>query len=295
MAILLKKESKVIIQGITGNQGSFHCKQMLDYGTNIIAGVSPGKDGTKIHNIPVYDSVSMARQYHGNIDISIIFVPAPYAKDAALEAIYNRVAMIVLITEHIPLKDTIIIINAAQKQGVIVLGPNTYGIVSSGLSKVGIMPSQYFQPGPIGVVSRSGTLSYEIVSKLYNNGLGTSTVVGLGGDKITGLTFPDTLEKFQQDNDTKAIVLIGEIGGTAEEEAAEYIKNHITKPVVAYLAGKSVPPDKRMGHAGAIIEKGKGTFEAKVKALKDAGVFVASVPSQVPEGIRGRMSEVSSR
>jgi len=289
MAILLNKESKVIIQGITGHQGSFHCKQMLDYGTNIIGGVSPGKGGTKIHDLPVYDSVSMVRQHQGNIDVSIIFVPAPYAKDAALEAIYNQVPMIVLITEHIPLKDTAIIMNAAQKKGTAVLGPNTYGIISSGLSKVGIMPSQYFQPGPIGIVSRSGTLSYEIVGSLYKNGLGTSTVVGLGGDKITGLTFPDILGKFQDDDDTKAIVLIGEIGGTAEEDAAEYIKSHITKPVVAYLTGKNVPPGKRMGHAGAIIEKGMGTFEAKVKALENAGVYVASVPSQVPSMIRSQM------
>ncbi|MBS3969096.1 MAG: succinate--CoA ligase subunit alpha, partial [Clostridia bacterium] len=271
------------------HQGSFHCKQMLDYGTNIIGGVSPGKGGTKIHDVSVYDSVSMVRQHQGGIDVSIIFVPASYARDAALEAIYNQVSMIVLITEHIPLKDAVIIMNAAQKKGTAVLGPNTYGIVSSGLSKVGIMPGQYFQPGPVGVVSRSGTLSYEIVGNLYKNGLGTSTVVGLGGDRITGLTFPEILGSFQKDNDTRAIVLIGEIGGTAEEDAAEYIKGHITKPVVAYLAGKSAPPGKRMGHAGAIIEKGMGTFEAKVKALKNAGVFVASVPSQVPLIIRNEL------
>lgn len=289
MAILLNKESRVIIQGITGHQGSFHCKQMLDYGTNIIGGVSPGKGGTKIHDVPVYDSVSMVRQHQGGIDVSILFVPAAYAMDAALEAIYNQVSMIVLITEHIPLKDAVIVMNAAQKKGATILGPNTYGIVSSGLSKVGIMPSQYFQPGPVGIVSRSGTLSYEIVGNLYKNGLGTSTVVGLGGDRITGLTFPEILEKFQKDNDTRAIVLIGEIGGTAEEDAAEYIKGHITKPVVAYLAGKSAPPGKRMGHAGAIIEKGMGTFEVKVKALKNAGVFVASVPSQVPLIIRNEL------
>ncbi|WP_028307239.1 succinate--CoA ligase subunit alpha [Desulfitibacter alkalitolerans] len=289
MAILLNKESRVIIQGITGHQGSFHCKQMLDYGTNIIGGVSPGKGGTKIHDVPVYDSVSMVRQHQGSIDVSILFVPAAYARDAALEAIYNQVSMIVLITEHIPLKDAVIVMNAAQKKGATILGPNTYGIVSSGLSKVGIMPSQYFQPGPVGVVSRSGTLSYEIVGNLYKNGLGTSTVVGLGGDRITGLTFPEILEKFQKDEDTKAIVLIGEIGGTAEEDAAEYIKRHITKPVVAYLAGKSAPPGKRMGHAGAIIEKGMGTFEAKVKALENAGVFVASEPSQVPLIIRNNV------
>lgn len=289
MAILLKKESKVIIQGITGHQGSFHCKQMLDYGTNIIGGVSPGKGGTKIHDVPVFDSVSLVMQNQGDIDVSIIFVPAPYAKDAALEAIYNNVSMIVLITEHIPLKDAVIIINAAKEKGIAVIGPNTYGIVSSGLSKVGIMPGQYFQPGPIGVVSRSGTLSYEIVGNLYKHGLGTSTVIGLGGDRITGLTFPEILGKFQEDNETKAIVLIGEIGGTAEEDAAEYIKRHVTKPVVAYLAGKSAPPGKRMGHAGAIIEKGMGTFEAKVKALKNAGVFVASLPSQVPLIIKNEL------
>ncbi|KUO52183.1 MAG: succinyl-CoA ligase [ADP-forming] subunit alpha [Desulfitibacter sp. BRH_c19] len=286
MAILLNKESKVLIQGITGNQGSFHCKQMLDYGTNIIAGVSPGKGGNTVHDVPVYDSVSMVKNHLGKIDASILFIPASFAKDAALEAINNHVSMIVLITEHIPLKDATYIMDAAKDRGTIVLGPNTYGIISSGLSKVGIMPSQYFQPGPVGVVSRSGTLSYEIVGNLYNSGLGTSTVVGLGGDRIIGLNFPEILEEFQKDSETKIIVLIGEIGGSAEEDAAEYIKGNVTKPVVAYLAGKSAPPGKRMGHAGAIIEKGMGTFEAKVKALENVGVFVASEPSQVPILIR---------
>jgi len=286
MAILLNKESKVLIQGITGNQGSFHCKQMLDYGTNIIAGVSPGKGGNTVHDVPVYDSVSMVKNHLGKIDASILFIPASFAKDAALEAINDHESMIVLITEHIPLKDATYIMDAAKDRGTIVLGPNTYGIISSGLSKVGIMPSQYFQPGPVGVVSRSGTLSYEIVGNLYNSGLGTSTVVGLGGDRIIGLNFPEILEEFQKDSETKIIVLIGEIGGSAEEDAAEYIKGNVTKPVVAYLAGKSAPPGKRMGHAGAIIEKGMGTFEAKVKALENVGVFVASEPSQVPILIR---------
>ncbi len=289
MAILLNKESTVIIQGITGNQGSFHCKQMLDYGTNVIAGVSPGKGGNKINNVPVYDSVSMVKNHEGAVDASILFVPASLAKDAALEAINNQVSMVVLITEHIPLKDAVYIMDAAKDMGTIVLGPNTYGIISSGLSKVGIMPSQYFQPGPVGVVSRSGTLSYEIVGNLFNNGLGTSTVVGLGGDRIVGLTFPEILKEFQNDPETKVIVLIGEIGGSAEEDAAEYIEDNVTKPVIAYLAGKSAPPGKRMGHAGAIIEKGVGTFEAKVRALEHVGVFVASEPSQVPILIRNNV------
>jgi len=282
MAIIINSNSRVLIQGITGNQGAFHCNQMLTYGTKIVAGVSPGKAGNQVHGVPVYDSVAQAIEHVGTIDVSILFVPAAYAKDAALEAIANGIPNVVVITEHIPLRDTVYMIEAAKSSGTTIIGPNTYGIVSSGMSKVGIMPNQYFSPGPVGVVSRSGTLSYEIVGNLYNSGLGTSTVIGLGGDRIVGLSFIDVLRLFEQDEQTRAVVLIGEIGGTSEEDAALFIKKHIQKPVVAYLAGKSAPPGKRMGHAGAIIEKGKGTFEGKVKALNEAGVIVASKPSEVP-------------
>ncbi len=282
MAILLNRDSKVLIQGITGNQGSFHCKQMLDYGTRVVGGVSPGKGGNKVSGVPVFDTVSDAIKNLGNIDVSILFTPAQFTRDAALEAISNNIPLVVIITEHVPLKDAVYIMQSAKQNNVTVLGPNTYGVISSGLSKVGIMPNQFFKPGPVGVVSRSGTLSYEIVGNLFNHGLGTSTVIGLGGDRIVGLNFQDVLQQFQNDNETKIIVLIGEIGGSAEEEAAAFIKDNVTKPVIAFLAGKSAPPGKRMGHAGAIIERGMGTFDAKVNALKEAGVYIASEPSQVP-------------
>lgn len=281
MAIFIDKQTNVIVQGITGKQGRFHTQQMLEYGTKIVAGVSPGKEGELVENVPVYDSVFAAAEKH-KIDAGVLFIPAPFAKDAALEAIDAGVKLLVCITEHIPLHDAAEIMAFAKKRGTVIIGPNTFGIVSSGQCKIGIMPNQFFTPGPIGIVSRSGTLSYEIVGNLWNAGMGTSTVIGMGGDRIVGLNFIDVLERFEEDVDTKVIVLIGEIGGSSEEEAALYIKENITKPVVAYIAGQSAPPGKRMGHAGAIIERGKGTYEGKVTALKSAGVHVATLPYEVP-------------
>lgn len=288
MAIIIDKNTNVIVQGISGKQGLFHTQQMLAYGTKIVAGTSSSKAGTMIEGIPVYDNVQAACEKH-TIDASVIFIPAAGAKDAALEALEAGIKTVVVVTEHIPVHDEMLLVAYAKRLDATVIGPNTFGIVSSGQCKMGIPPNQYFVPGPVGVVARSGTLSYEIVGNLTAQGIGQTTVVGMGGDRVVGLTFVDVLKRFEQDPETKAVVLIGEIGGNAEEEAAEYIKE-MTKPVVAYLAGKSAPPGKRMGHAGAIIERGKGTYESKVKALEAAGVKVASVPWEVNTLIQDALS-----
>jgi len=280
VAIYLFADTQVLVQGITGNQGSFHTRQMVSYGTKIVAGVSPGKGGQNLDGIPVYHTVAAAALDH-RIDASILFIPAAFAKDAAFEAIDGGIKILVLLPEHIPIHDALAIMAFAKSRGTMVVGPNTFGVVSSGKCKIGIMPNQFFLPGNIGVVSRSGTLCYEIVGNLTAYGYGTSTVVGLGGDRVVGLNFIDVLTELEKDGQTEAIVMVGEIGGSAEEEAAEFIKANVTKPVIAYLAGKSAPPGKRMGHAGAIIERGKGTFEGKVMALEAAGVPVAQLPFQV--------------
>ncbi|NLC12370.1 MAG: succinate--CoA ligase subunit alpha [Firmicutes bacterium] len=289
MAIFINETTKVLVQGITGNQGSFHTKQMLSYGTNIVAGVSPGKAGREVEGITVFDTIEAAKEKVGAIDASILFVPAPFAKDGAFESISAGVKVVVLITEGIPLQDAVSIMSYARSKGTTVVGPNTFGIISSGKCKIGIMPNQIYVPGPVGVVARSGTLSYEIVANLKEAGYGTTTVVGMGGDRVVGLNFIDVLKEFEKDEETKLVVMVGEIGGAAEEEAAEFIKEKMTKPVVAYLAGKSAPPGKRMGHAGAIIERGKGTFEGKVKALEAAGVPVAALPFEIVSLIKDKI------
>ncbi len=281
MAIYINDKTRVLVQGMTGNQGSFHTGQMLAYGTKIIGGVSPGKGGQSVEGITVYNTVFEAVEKE-SADASILFIPAPFAKDAALEALAAGIKILILIPEHIPLHDAMDIMTQARQNNAVVVGPNTFGLVSSGASKIGIMPNQYFIPGPVGVVSRSGTLCYEIVGHLTENEVGTTTVVGLGGDRVVGLHFVDVLKEFEKDPETKTVVLVGEIGGSAEEEAAAFIKSSMTKPVIAYLAGKSAPPGKRMGHAGAIIERGRGTFESKVEALTAAGVKVADLPTKVP-------------
>jgi len=284
LAIIINEHTKVIVQGMTGNQGAFHTRQMLAYGTRVVGGISPGKGGQSLDGVPVYDTVFAATEA-GPVDASVLFIPAPFAKDAAFEAIDAGVKVIVIITEHIPVHDAMEVVAYARRRRTMIIGPNTFGIVSSGKCKIGIPPNQFFVPGPIGVVARSGTLTYEIVGNLTANGLGQSTVVGLGGDRVNGLTFVDVLAMFEQDSETSAIVLVGEIGGNAEEEAALFMKN-MSKPVVSYIAGKSAPPGKRMGHAGAIIERGKGTFDGKVKALKEAGSVVATLPFEVPGLLR---------
>lgn len=280
MAIYVNEKTRVLVQGITGKQGSFHTGQMLAYGTQIVGGVSPGKGGQKVEGVPVFDTVFAAMEKEP-AEAAILFIPAPFARDAALEALDAGLKLVVLIPEHIPLHDAMEIMAYAKAKNAVVVGPNTFGLVSSGRSKIGIMTNRYFIPGPVGVVSRSGTLCYEIVGHLTTGEIGTTTVVGLGGDRVVGLHFIDVLRQFEADPDTKAIVLVGEIGGSAEEEASAFIKKSVSKPVIAYLAGKSAPPGKRMGHAGAIIERGRGTFASKVKALSAAGVKVAALPNEV--------------
>ena len=282
MAIIVDDNTKLVVQGITGYQGSYHSKAMMDFGTKVVAGTSPGKAGEKVNNIPVFDSVSEAIETTG-ANTSCIFVPAPFCKDAALEAIDAGIKTLVVVTEHLPVLDAIHFVSVARSRGITVIGPNCPGIASPGKAKVDILPNKIFKKGNIGVVSKSGTLTYEIVNSMTERGLGQSTCVGIGGDRVSGTSFIDILERFETDKQTKQIVLVGEIGGTAEEEAAEYIKENIDKPVVAYVAGRTAPPGKRMGHAGAIIARGRGTAESKIKALVAAGVKVAKIPTDVPE------------
>ncbi|MBX5475546.1 MAG: succinate--CoA ligase subunit alpha [Clostridia bacterium] len=284
MAILIDEKTKVLVQGITGKQGRFHTQQMLAFGTRIVAGTGPGREGEEVEGVPVYDTVEAAVERHG-ANASVLFVPAPFAKDAAFEAIAAGLSPVVIIAEHVPLHDAMEIMAFAREKNAVVIGPNTYGICTPGKCKMGIPPNTVFTPGPVGVVARSGTLSYEIVASLSAAGLGQTTVVGMGGDRVVGVSFVDILKRFEKDPETRAVVLVGEIGGTAEEEAAEFIKQ-MTKPVVAYIAGRSAPPGKRMGHAGAIIERGRGTFGSKVKALQEGGAQVASMPWEVPDLVK---------
>lgn len=282
MAIIIDDNTRVLVQGATGKQGQFHLGQMLAYGTKVVGGISPGKGGQSVEGVPIFETVVEAfEKVHP--DASIIFIPSRGVKDAAFEAIDAGIKTVVIITEHVPVHDEMAIMALAKERGTIVVGPNTFGIVSPGKCKMGIMPSAVFNtPGKVGVVARSGTLSYEITFNLNDAGVGQSTVVGLGGDRVVGLNFVDVLKMFEADSGTEAVVLVGEIGGNAEEVAASYIKE-MTKPVVAFLAGRSAPPGKRMGHAGAIIERGKGTFDSKVKALTEAGVKVAKLPWEVAD------------
>ncbi len=288
MSILVNNETRLIVQGLTGREGSFHAAQMLDYGTNIVAGVTPGKGGQKHLGVPVFDTVKEAKEAT-DANASIIYVPARFAGDAILEATAAGLDLVVCITEGIPVLDMITVKAFVDQHPTRLIGPNCPGLISPGQAKVGIMPGFIHQPGPVGVVSRSGTLTYEAVFALSNKGIGQSTVVGIGGDPIIGTKFIDVLELFEKDPDTKAVVMIGEIGGTDEEIAAEYIKNHMTKPVVGFIAGRTAPPGKRMGHAGAIISGGKGTAAEKIKALEAAGVPVASHPEEIAELIAERL------
>jgi len=280
MPILVDKQTRLVVQGITGRDGSFHTKQMLDYGTKIVAGVTPGKGGTKFDGVPVFNSVSEAVQKTG-ANTSVIYVPALYAADAILEATDAGVKLVVCITEGIPTTDMLKVYNYLKHTDTRLVGPNCPGVITPGVAKVGIMPGQIHKKGNIGLVSRSGTLTYEVVWNLTLNGLGQSTCLGIGGDPIIGTNFIDTLRMFQDDKQTEAIVLIGEIGGTDEEEAAKFIKRYVTKPVVAFIAGRTAPPGKRMGHAGAIISAGTGTAAEKIAAFQKVGVRVASSPAEV--------------
>jgi succinyl-CoA synthetase alpha subunit len=280
MTVIIDEKNRVVIQGITGYQGSYHSTAMREFGTNVVAGTRPGKGGSEVDGVPVYDSVREAVEAQ-RADTSCIFVPAPGCKDAALEAIDAGISTMVIVTEHVPVLDAIQIIALGRAKGVTIIGPNCPGLASPGKAKVGILPSKIFMKGSVGVVSKSGTLTYEIVNALTEGKMGQSTCVGIGGDRVTGTDFIDILKLFERDRQTKKIVLVGEIGGTAEEEAAVYIKKNITKPIVAYIAGRTAPPGKRMGHAGAIIARGRGTAESKIRALEVAKVKVAKIPTDV--------------
>ncbi len=282
--IFLDENTRCLVQGITGKQGSFHTKQMLDYNTNIVAGVTPGKGGQNYEGVPIFNSIEEAKE-EVDVNSSIIFVPAKFAKDAAFESIKN-LDLVIIISEHIPVHDSLEIMNYAEKMGTTVIGPNTPGIISPGVGKLGIMPTHIFEKGNVGVISRSGTLTYEVASQLTRSGIGQSTCVGIGGDPVIGTNYIDVLKKFEKDDDTDAIVLIGEIGGNAEEKAAEFIQENISKPVVSYIAGITAPPGKRMGHAGAIIQGNSGTARSKIDALSKANVKVANMPSEISKLVR---------
>lgn len=286
MGIIVGENTRVLVQGITGAQGSFHTKLMLDYGTKIAAGVTPGKGGSKVYGVPVYDTVREAIRKH-EVNASIIFVPARFALDATLEVLEEEIKIVVLITEHIPIKDSIRLMVYAKEQKSTIIGPNTPGIITPEECKLGIMPAHIFSKGNVGVASRSGTLTYEVASELTRHGFGQSTCFGLGGDPIVGLSFVDALKLYRDDQHTKAVVLLGEIGGEAEERAARYISStDYDKPVVAFIAGCTAPPGKRMGHAGAIIIGHSGTAQSKINALKAAKVQVATKPSEIPRLLR---------
>jgi len=287
MGILVDENTRVIVQGITGKEGSFHTKLMLQYGTKIVAGVTPGKGGSTVEGVPVYDTMAEAVKEHPEANTSIIFVPAKFASDAVYEAVDSGMKVIVAITEHIPVHDAMEFVNYAKRKGSVIIGPNCPGIITPGKTKVGIMPGHVFTPGPVGIMSRSGTLTYEIGYFLTKAGLGQSTVIGVGGDPVTGLTFPEVIEMFERDPQTKAVVMIGEIGGDAEERVARMVKEgRIKKPVVAFVAGRTAPEGKRMGHAGAIIMLGTGAYKDKVAALEDAGIRVARTPYEVPKLVK---------
>ena len=287
MAVLVDERTRVIVQGITGREGSFHTKLMLEYGTKIVAGVTPGKGGMEVHGVPVYDTMEEAVAEHPEANASIVFVPARFAADAVYEAIDAGMKVVVVITEHIPVHETLKFVNYAKREGTVIIGPNCPGIISPGKTKLGIMPGHVFSPGPVGIVSRSGTLTYEVAYALTRAGLGQTTAIGIGGDPVVGLTFTEAMEYFEKDPDTKALVLIGEIGGDMEERAAKMIEEgRFTKPVVAFVAGRTAPPGKRMGHAGAIIMMGSGAYQDKVKALEKAGVRVARIPQEIPDLVK---------
>ena len=288
MSVLIDKDTKVIVQGITGRDGSFHAVKMKKYGTQVVGGTSPGKGGQQVDGIPVFNTVKEAVAATG-ANTSIIFVPAPFAKDAMLEAIDGGLKLVVCITEGVPVLDAVQAQNYARIKGVKVIGPNCPGLISPGKSMVGIMPTDIFKKGHTGVISRSGTLTYEVVYDLVAGGLGISTAVGVGGDPVVGLYFEDMLQMFQDDPDTDSIAMIGEIGGDAEERAAQYIKEHITKPVAVFISGRQAPPGKQMGHAGAIISGGSGSAEGKIKALEAVGVPVATETRQLPELLKKQL------
>ncbi len=288
MSILINENTKVIVQGITGRDGSFHAKQMQEYGTKVVGGVTPGKGGQDVNGIPVFNSVKEAKDKSG-CNAAVIYVPAKFAKDAMLEDIAAGVELIICITEGIPVLDMVEVKKALSKSSARLIGPNCPGLISPGKCKIGIMPGHIHKPGNVGVVSRSGTLTYEVVFNLTANDMGQSTCVGLGGDPIIGTRFVDVLQMFQEDPETHSIVMVGEIGGGDEQTAAKFIKEHVTKPVVSFIAGRTAPAGKRMGHAGAIISSGDSTAEAKMQMLRDAGVTVIDFPDEIPQALTAKI------
>lgn len=282
MSVFINKNTRVIVQGITGSTALFHTKQMIEYGTNIVGGVTPGKGGTEVEGVPVFNTVSEAVQTTG-ANASVIYVPAPFAADAILEAVDAEVDLVICITEHIPVLDMVKVKRYMEGKKTRLVGPNCPGVITPEECKIGIMPGYIHKKGHVGVVSRSGTLTYEAVHQLSEAGVGQSTAVGIGGDPVNGTNFIDVLKAFNEDPETHVVIMIGEIGGTAEEEAAEWVKANMTKPVVGFIGGKTAPPGKRMGHAGAIISGGKGTADEKVKTMRECGIEVAETPSVMGE------------
>jgi len=282
MSILVDENTRVVVQGMTGNEGLFHTRQMVEYGTKVVAGVTPGKGGQRVDGIPVFNTVIEAVK-ETDPNASAIFVPPAFAGDAIMEAAEAGIPLIVCLTEGIPTLDMVIVKRYLKEKGSKLIGPNTPGIISPGKCKIGVMAGYIHKPGPVGILSRSGTLTYEVVDQLTKNGIGQSTCVGIGGDQIVGLSFVDLLAMFEKDEQTEALIIIGEIGGTAEEEAGRFIKRRVKKPVLAFIAGLTAPPGRRMGHAGAIISGGKGTAKEKMEALEKAGVRVIRNPALIGE------------
>ncbi len=294
MSIFINKKTKLLVQGITGRDGSFHAAQMKKYGTNVVGGVTPGKGGSKVSGIPVFNTVEEAVA-KTKANTSVIYVPPPFAVDAIYEAIASGIKLVVCVTEGVPANDMMKVVPFVKKHGARLIGPNCPGLISTEQSKVGILPGNIVKKGGVGVVSRSGTLTYEAIWALTLAGMGQTTCIGIGGDQVIGTNFIDVLEAFEADKSTKGIVMIGEIGGSDEEEAAKFIKRKLTKPVVAFIAGQAAPPGKRMGHAGAIVSGGSGTAEGKVKALKKAGIPVAGSPTELPILLKEQMEKFKAK
>ena len=288
MSILIDENTRVAVQGITGTEGAFHARRMIEYGTKVVAGVTPGKGGLVHDGVPVFDSMREAAQETGP-DVSVIFVPAPYAADAVMEAAEAGIKLVVCPAEGIPVLDTVLARRYLEERKVMFIGPNTPGIISPGKCKVGLMAGHIHRQGSVGVVSRSGTLTYEAVHQLSRKGIGQSTCLGIGGDPVVGLPFVDILQLYEEDPGTKAVVLIGEIGGSMEEKAAEFFRTTMTKPLIAYIAGVTAPPERRMGHAGAIISRNRGGAQEKIRALEDAGVIVARNPAEIGDVVESAL------
>ncbi len=290
MAVFVDKNTKVIVQGITGSTALFHTKQRLEYGTQIVAGVTPGKGGQEVEGVPVFNTVEEAKKETG-ATVSVVYVPAPFAADSIMEAADAELDLVICITEHIPVLDMVKVVRYLEDKKTRLIGPNCPGVITADETKIGIMPGYIHKKGHVGVVSRSGTLTYEAVHQLTQEGVGQTSAVGIGGDPVNGTNFIDVLKEFNEDPETYAVVMIGEIGGTAEEEAAEWVRDNMTKPVVGFIGGQTAPPGKRMGHAGAIISGGKGTADEKIRIMNECGIETAATPSEIGETLIERIKK----